>query len=61
MKVSKILNFIYILVVFIFVLSFNMFARGWIEIDMDWYYQDSDGEFVIDTIKTSGEKKILSW
>lgn len=57
MKLNRILKYVLTIMSFIVVLSFQINARGWVEQGGDWYYQDQDGEFVTETIKSSENKK----
>ncbi len=57
MKLNRILKYVLTIMSFMIVLNFQVNARGWIEKGGDWYYQDQDGEFVTETIKTSEGKK----
>ena len=57
MKFEKIFKISIFSAIMLLLFSFYTNAKGWIEQGGDWYYQNSDGEFVTETIKISEEKK----
>ncbi|MDO5563675.1 MAG: hypothetical protein Q4F88_00380 [Eubacteriales bacterium] len=56
-KVFSIKKIFAIMLIFMALFYINSYARGWIQVDGYWFYQDNDDNFVTETIMTSGEEK----